>query len=265
MSHESYLTTAFEEYKIPVPPTLSVLENGMDDLYRYPRLYVPCDLAGNTQFQLPEAQAHYLRHVLRLENSDMIRLFNGRDGEWTARLDLKGKHDASVSPEKFVKSQPVRTRRIHLFFPPLKKDRLDILIEKAVELDATDLHPVITERTEVRDIKTDRLEKQIIEAAEQCERLDIPTLHPIERLDKKLVTWTKMPIFLGMERSDAKPLCDELVPAGDVAALIGPAGGWTENERDLLQHGKTITAVTLGPNILRSETAAIVMLAHLQA
>ncbi len=233
------------------------------DLYKFPRLYVPDALGAGGAVALAEGQAHYLKNVLRRENGDHVRLFNGRDGEWLCMLEHSGKRGVLAAPERCVKTQPVRKRRVHLLFTPLKKDRLDVLIEKAVELDATDLHPVITDRTEVREIKEEKMLAHIIEAAEQCERLDLSTLHPIQKMDKAIVGWQHGPIFAGLERSDAKFLSDALVPEGDCAALVGPVGGWTDGERAFLTSTKIVEAVSLGANVLRSETAVAVMLARL--
>jgi len=234
----------------------------VDDLYKFPRLYVHTDLAGN-DIALDDAQAHYLRNVMRRADGDVVRLFNGRDGEWLANLAFVGKRDVSVRLDKQVKPQPARTRRVHLLFAPLKKDRMDTLIEKAVELDATDLHPVVTDRTEVREVKADKINVHIIEAAEQCERMDIPTLHPLAPLEKVLASWKSGPVFAGLERSDAQLLRDALVPEGNCAALIGPAGGWTNDERDMLAQSPAITPISLGNNVLRSETAVAAMLVRL--
>lgn len=228
-----------------------------DDLYKYPRLYVNGPLTGG-ELPLASEQAHYLRNVMRREDGEQVRLFNGVDGEWLGALKFIGKRDTSVVLSRQVKPQPPRLRRVHLFFTPLKKDRMETLIECAVQLDATDLHPVITDRTEVREIKEDKLGAYIIEAAEQCERLDLPNLHPLQPLDR-----VTMNMFAGLERSDAKPLRDALVPAGDCACLVGPVGGWTDRERDLLNNSPNITPVTLGPNVLRSETAVAAMLTRL--
>jgi 16S rRNA (uracil1498-N3)-methyltransferase len=228
-----------------------------DDLHKFPRLYMAAPMAAG-DITLCAEHAHYLRNVMRREDGESVRMFNGQDGEWLGALKFSGKRDVIVTLQKQVKKQPVRTRRVHLFFAPLKKDRMDTLIECAVQLDATDLHPVITERTEVREIKDDKITTYIIEAAEQCERMDLPTLHPIINLDR-----INMPLFAGLERSDAKPLRDTLVPAGDCACLVGPVGGWTDRERDLLNNDPNITPVTLGPNILRSETAVAAFLTRL--
>lgn len=233
-----------------------------DDLYKYPRLYVETDLSGD--LPLSDAHAHYLRHVLRMEDGEMVRFFNGSDGEWIAKLEFQGKRDAVAKLLKQVKPQPKRTRRVHLFFAPLKKDRLEDLINAAVQLDVTDLHPIISDRTEVREIKDDKTNAHIIEAAEQCERLDLPTLHPIQKLDRVLVN-LNMPMFAGLERADVKPLRDALVPAGDCAALVGPVGGWTDTERTLLSDTPNVTPVSLGPNVLRSETAVAAFLTRLAA
>ena len=232
-----------------------------DDLYKFPRLYVTADLGGG-DLPLGDAHAHYLRSVMRRADGDKIRLFNGRDGEWLATLQTVGKRDALARLEKQVKGQSVRKRRVHLYFTPLKKDRLETLVEKAVELDATDLHPVVTERTEVREMKDDKTRAHIIEAAEQCERLDLPVLHPLLPLDRALACMD-VPLFAGIERSDVQPLRDALVPVGDCAALVGPVGGWTARERDLLSDHAGIMPVSLGSNVLRSETAVAVMLARL--
>lgn len=232
-----------------------------DNLYKFPRLYVDAHLAGDVS--LCDEHAHYLRHVLRRQDGESVRIFNGRDGEWLATLHFEGKRGVIAKMQKQVKPQPKRQRRVHLLFAPIKKDRLDALIDAAVQLDATDLHPIITERTEVRDIKQDKLQLHIIESAEQSERMDLPLLHPIEKLDKKLSVWKDVPIFAGLERGDAKFLNDALVPAGDAAALIGPVGGWTEAERHMLSTSVYSIPVSLGPNVLRCETAAATMLARL--
>lgn len=234
-----------------------------DALYKFPRLYVPADLAAGVTVPLADTQAHYLRTVMRRAEGDSVRIFNGRNGEWLGSLAPIGKRDAAAVLDRQLRIQSSRKRRVHLLFTPLKKDRLDTLIEKAVELDATDLHPVISDRTEIREIKPEKLMAQIMEAAEQCERLDLPVLHPLAKLDKTLAAWTNGPVFAGLERSDARRLSDALVPDGDCAALVGPAGGWTDGERDILGTSTVVVPVSLGGNVLRSETAVAVMLARL--
>lgn len=233
------------------------------DLHKYPRVYIEQPLEAHKTIALMDAQAHYLKNVLRRQDGDRVRLFNGRDGEWLAALCASGRKDMQAMPEVQLRPQEVRRRRVHLLFTPLKKDRMDVLIEKAVELDATDLHPVLTARAEVRELKIERVQAQMIEAAEQCERLDIPTLHPVMTLERALSSLEGCPVFAGIERSDARTLEDGMVPLGDCAALVGPAGGWTEAERTGLSNSPAVTPVSLGANILRAETAALVLLARL--
>ncbi|HEY8963794.1 MAG TPA: RsmE family RNA methyltransferase [Alphaproteobacteria bacterium] len=234
------------------------------DLYKFPRLFVTAPLSVGASLILEGPQAHYLKNVLRKSDGDQVRLFNGQDGEYVGTLNF-GKRDATAALTERVRAQKPRSRRVHLLFAPLKKDRLDVLIEKAVELDATDLHPVITDRTEVRDMNETRVAAQIIEAAEQCERLDIPKLHPIGKLEKVIAAWPKaVPIFAGIERSDAPIINAGMVPINDAACLIGPVGGWSDFERDLLNAANgTVVPISLGDNVLRSETAAAVLLSRL--
>jgi 16S rRNA (uracil1498-N3)-methyltransferase len=233
----------------------------MDELYKLPRLYTDAELMRD--IELCDEHAHYLRHVLRREDGETVRFFNGRDGEVLAVLAFNGKRGVTAKMQNQVKTQPVRKRRVHLLFPLIKKDRLDTLIECAVQLDATDLHPILTDRTEVRELKQDRMHMQIIEAAEQSERMDLPLLHPLQKLDKILAVWKDIPVFAGLERSDAQLLNDALVPDGDVAALIGPVGGWTDSERSYLNETPDVIPVSLGPNVLRCEIAAASLLTRL--
>lgn len=235
-----------------------------NDLYKFPRLFVATPLGVGEDTVLADTQAHYLKNVLRKGDGDHVRLFNGLDGEFLAVLSV-AKRDVVAKTIERVRAQKPRTRRVHLIFAPLKKDRLDILIEKAVELDATDLHMVLTDRTEVRDPNETRIRAQIIEAAEQCERLDIPTLHPVQKMEKLIAAWPKsIPILAGLERSNAPVISDKIIPINDAACLIGPVGGWSDFERDLLNAATdTVVPVSLGDNVLRSETAAAVLLSRL--
>jgi 16S rRNA (uracil1498-N3)-methyltransferase len=236
-----------------------------DDFYKTPRLFTPAPLAGGAAVPLPPEAAHYLLGVLRRADGDPVRVFNGRDGEYLARLGVSGKRNATLAMQDILRPQPPLAPRLHLLFPPLKKDRLDFLIEKAVELGATDLHPVITERTEVRAVNEGRLHAQCIEAAEQCERLTIPALHPIIRLENALAAWpAEIPVITGLERGDCPDIHTLARPQAHVAALIGPAGGWSDFERDLLGASPAVVPVSLGANILRAETAALVLLASLR-
>ena len=229
-----------------------------------PRLFVPDDLGESACVFLDEGQSHYLLSVLRCRSGDRIRVFNGRDGEWIAALETKGKRDASLRVGTLLQTQPAPSACVHLVFAPLRKDRMDFLIEKAVELGVGAFHPVLTERTENRHPNAARLHRQIIEAAEQCERLDLPVLHDPVSLPGFLGDGSlAFPVLACIERST-----DPTLPCGrgegeEVGLLIGPEGGFTPHEIAMLRRHPGIRPVSLGLRILRAETAAIYALARL--
>ncbi len=237
-----------------------------NDLSKAPRLYVSADLRAGASVVLPEPQAHYLKNVMRAEAGDDVRLFNGRDGEWHGVIDTLDKKKAILALQSQIRPQPPARRAVHLLFAPIKKARMEWLIEKSVELGATDLHPVITNHTEVRDINAERTRAQIVEAAEQCERLDIPQLHDIISLRAKLGSWPQdIPVLIGLERADAPALKNALPATGPLAFLIGPEGGFSAEEREYPANLPFLKPVSLGPDILRAETAAayVLVAAHL--
>ncbi len=228
----------------------------LKDYIKCPRLYVEDDLIGETEIIIHDMQTHYLKNVLRKNEGDQLRLFNGRHGEWIANITNISKKQTCAILSENLKEQPTREHRIHLLFSPIKKNRMDMLIEKAVELGATDLHPIITQNTENRKLNQDRLLAQIIEAAEQCERLDLPALHPELPLKKLLEGWNApQALFVALERA---PNTMHLARATDHAyILIGPEGGFTEQEQELMLGHNAVTAISLGEHILRAETAAL--------
>lgn len=224
--------------------------------HNLPRLYTELKLSQGASIPLTEDQSHYLRNVLRKTVGDTIRIFNPTHGEWVAKITAESKKLVTVTMEQNIRAPEPDTHDIHLIFSPIKKDRNDMLIEKAVELGVTHLHPVLFSRTIVRDIKEERIKAQIIEAAEQCERLSVPTLHPLIDLKKCLSTWNKdIPVYAGIERSDAIFLQNKLIDTGSSALLIGPEGGITSEEIELLNTKDFIKPVSFGPRILRAETA----------
>ena len=227
-----------------------------NETFKLPRLYIETPLKDKGVIELDSSQVHYLGNVLRKTDGDLVRLFNGVDGEWLGALTFKSKKSAHVTLKEPLLEQPKDTRRVHLIFTPIKKNRMDWLIEKAVELGATDFHPIITQNTENRKIKEERLKAQIFEAAEQCERLEIPILHKLDKVYNTLDKWPKeTPILACIERFDAKDIKDvaQEHSNSDVAVLIGPEGGFTKQEKEAI--GKKTTAVSLGDTILRCETA----------
>ena len=229
------------------------------------RLFVPDALVEDAEVALDPGQSHYLRHVLRLAPGDPVQLFNGRDGEWLARIDRFAKQGGTAIAERMTRTQPPAPPALVLAFAPIRKQRLDVLIEKAVELGATRLCPVLTERTSHGRLKRDRIEAQIREAAEQCERLDLPELDDPQPLPAFLQDWgTDIPLLLAAEAGEAKPLAELALefPAGSpIAFVIGPEGGFSARELAFLTANPLLRAVGLGPRILRAETAAIAVLA----
>ena len=237
------------------------------------RLYTDQPLIAGTDVALPPEQAHLLRNVLRLEPGALLALFNPRDGEWLARLDKIGKQSAIACPQEQRRPpQPPNPAAPWLLVAPVKRARIDAIVEKATELGVTRILPVFTRLTNVARVNLDRLQAQAVEAAEQCERLDVPELVPPADLDRVLADWpTDRRILLCDEdgaRARAVPpladLCTDLVRQ-PLAVLIGPEGGFATAELDALRQVPFLTPVGLGPRILRADTAAIAALAILQA
>lgn len=228
-----------------------------ESFFKLPRLYVDAPLDAGGDIALSDDHAHYLHTVLRRKDGDCVRLFNGRDGEWLCVLRDLRKKSGLAAPTEQLHPQPAHTDDIHLYFAPIKKARMDWMIEKAVELGATHLHPVITQNTEIRTVNADRLKAQILEAAEQCERLDIPHLADAIPLD---AIPAGVPLLACLERGMTRPLRAALPAAGPVAFLIGPEGGFTAAEAAWIAGQGGWTSVSLGPRILRCETAVCVAL-----
>lgn len=222
-----------------------------------PRLYIDHSLHGQDVIELCKDHTHYLKNVLRQQVGAHLRIFNGKDGEFLAYIVEIQKKSCRIKLQRKLKDQPECKNNIHLYFAPMKKYRMEFLIEKAVELGVHGLHPVITTRTETRKLNAGRIHKQIIEASEQCERLDIPVFHDFIRLHElpkdRDVMWCA-------ERENARGLQD--VKRGDWNFLVGPEGGFDGEEVSFLRNSKKIIPISLGSRILRAETAALTCLAH---
>ena len=226
------------------------------------RLFVVDALHAGANFALSAAQAHYLGSVMRRSVGDALRLFNGRDGEFSARIERIRRGKATVIVEGLLRPQAPETD-LWLAFTPLKRDATDLLVQKATELGVAALLPVMTERTNASRVNLERLAAIATEAAEQSERLSVPRLHPPAPLHALLADWpAERILFVALERSDSPAIRPASGPAG---ILIGPEGGFSPLDRTLIQNGHQCTQVSLGPRILRAETAAIVALALLQA
>ncbi len=239
-----------------------------------PRLFVSSELAADAPCAVTEDQARYLLRVLRLGQGDAVRVFNGRDGEWMCVIDtVTGKTNAVLKAVEQTRVQTA-TRDVHLAFAPLKKTQTDLVIEKATELGVTALQAVTTDYTQGQRLRLDRMEKIALEAAEQTERLDVPqVLEPLglatwldaRELDRVVYMLDEDGGGEGGERSEPFLTALQARTAGKASVLVGPEGGFSQSERDRLRGADNVVPVTLGPRILRAETAAILALGLWQA
>jgi len=227
------------------------------------RLFVTEPLAAGSAVTATQAQAQYLSTVMRRGMGDTVRLFNGRDGEWRARIVGIRRERVELVIEEHLRPQ-MGEPDIWLVFALLKRDATDLVVQKATELGVSSLLPVFTERTVPDRMNRARLAAIATEAAEQSERLTVPAVGAARRLTEMLESWPSDRILhVAMERIAAPPLCGS--GAGANALLVGPEGGFSESEMRLLRGCHFVVPVSLGPRVLRAETAAIAGLALLQA
>jgi 16S rRNA (uracil1498-N3)-methyltransferase len=236
---------------------------------RAPRLHLIAGLAAGCEIELEPARAHYLRSVLRLGPGAAVAVFNAEDGEWLCRIAGIGKNGARLTAERQLCSpEPGGEPDLWLLFAPIKRARLDWLVEKATELGVAALLPVWTARTQVERVNLDRLRAHAVEAAEQSERLSVPDLRAPERLGRLLATWPGARRLVVCDESGAgEPISDAAarLSPGPVALLVGPEGGFDETELDAIGKLSFVTRVGLGPRVLRGETAALAAVAVFQA
>lgn len=233
--------------------------------YRLQRLYVPVELTGSMQFEASQEQAHYLRHVLRIADGAELLVFNGRDGEWLARARLFGKRDLRLEVVEQTRPQPA-TPDLHYCFAPLKVGRLDYVVQKAVEMGAGLLQPVLTQHTQGK-ISLDKMRANAIEAAEQCGVLAVPDALETVKLDALLASWDqdRRLIFCDEGADTNNPLQElQVLKERKLGLLVGPEGGFSETERQQLRSLPFVTAIPLGPRILRADTAAVAAMAVIQ-
>jgi 16S rRNA (uracil1498-N3)-methyltransferase len=236
--------------------------------FNTPRLYAPNPLAEGAQLMLSPNQANYLVNVLRLSPGARILLFNGVDGEFSASLAGATRKGALVEVGARTRPQEAAPD-VDLLFAPLKHARLDYVAQKAVEMGARRLRPILTRRTQVSRINLERLEANAIEACEQCGVIWKPEVWPLEPLDKALAEWPagRLLVFCDEEAPQQNPLdaLKEAEAPHGVGLIIGPEGGFDENERAAILGSPRTLRLSLGPRILRADTAAIVALALIQA
>jgi 16S rRNA (uracil1498-N3)-methyltransferase len=234
--------------------------------FRSPRLYVDGPLKAGGEVALERPQAHYLTHVLRLKTGDRVLVFNGRDGEWSAAI---AGNRRVVSLHVGAQTRPqTAPADLHYWFAPLKSARLDYMVQKAVEMGVSRLQPVITRHGQVARVNAERMRANAIEAAEQCGILSLPDIGPLVALSQ--IVGTRDParyiVFCDEDAETANPaaaLSD--VPLGaPLAVLVGPEGGFAEDERTLLLSQPNVIRLALGPRILRADTAAVAALAVVQ-
>lgn len=218
-----------------------------------------CDLVAGSDARLERDQAHYLANVMRQKPGDEVALFNGRDGEWRAVIDSLSKREAVLSPVEHLRPQG-DTPDLHLLFAPIKKARTDFIAEKAAEMGARALRPVFTRFTNSERVNEDRLRAHGVEAAEQCGLLSVPEVEPAIRLDRLLEGWDPARrIMFCDETTDHGAAAGALRAAGGGpwAILIGPEGGFAPEEVARLRAAPFAIPVSLGPRILRADTAAV--------
>jgi 16S rRNA (uracil1498-N3)-methyltransferase len=239
---------------------------------RTPRLYTNSPLGAGMTVGLEQPQAHYVLHVMRLKAGDPVLLFNGRDGEWRGQLKDPGKRTLSARLEERTRGQTA-PGDLHYWFAPLKHSRLDYMAQKAVEMGAARLQPVITRHTQAARVNLDRMRANAIEAAEQCGILTLPGLGAPVDLEQALSQRepSRLLVFCDEDAEVKDPLA-ALQQVGSrqtggipLALLIGPEGGFAEDEREMLLRASNVLRLALGPRILRADTAAVAALALVQA
>jgi 16S rRNA (uracil1498-N3)-methyltransferase len=224
-----------------------------------PRLFVRTVLADGAQVELDPAQANYLGNVLRLKEGAELLLFDGRSGEWLARIAEAGKKRMTLAvgrKTREVESVP----DVWLAFAPVKRAQTDWLVEKATELGAARLIPVMTQRTVAERVKLERLETIAIEAAEQCGRTVLPEIAEPLPLARLLGERDSARTLYFADEAGGQPAA-EAFKGGPALILIGPEGGFTEEERSSIRAWPNAVPISLGPRILRAETAALAALA----
>ena len=241
--------------------------------FRTPRLFVDAPLDDGAAVALTREQANYLVNVMRLKPGGAVLLFNGRDGEWRALLEVSGRKSAKLTVATRLREQP-RADDLHYLFAPLKHARLDYMVQKAVEMGASRLGPVITRHTQAERVNLARMRANAIEAAEQCGILAIPEIAEPVKFEAFVRAWTadRLLVFCDEDADVKDPVAALSAARGGglagplpVSVLIGPEGGFAEEERAMIGELPNVVRLALGPRILRADTAAVAALSLVQA
>jgi 16S rRNA (uracil1498-N3)-methyltransferase len=233
--------------------------------FRSPRLYVDTALAAGSQLALDAAQTNYLCNVLRLKPGNGVLVFNGRDGEWRTSLTQGGKRSAVLLVEERTRTQ-MPAPDLHYLFAPLKHARLDYMVQKAVEMGTSRLQPVLTRHAQATRVNIERMRANAIEAAEQCGILNLPEVMPPIAFDRMIAARdaSRLLIFCDEDAEVRDPIAALMAVRGAnmrLAVLVGPEGGFADDERTALLALHNVVRIALGPRILRADTAAIAALA----
>ena len=237
--------------------------------FNAPRLFIDAPLRAGARIALDRGQANYLLNVLRLRDREAVLVFNGRDGEWRAEVSVEGRKSADLVCAERTREQSPAPDLVYAF-APLKHARLDYMVQKAVEMGAGVLQPVLTRRTQSTRVNLERMRSNAVEAAEQCGILSIPEVREEENLER---------FIKGLERDRLVVFCDEDAPVSNpvdalaklgnkqprLVVIVGPEGGFTDQERALVAAHERCVCVSLGPRILRADTAAVAALAIVQS
>jgi 16S rRNA (uracil1498-N3)-methyltransferase len=222
-----------------------------------PRLFVETPLTAGGEVHVTGPQAHYLLNVMRIKPGAPVKLFDDHSGEYLATASNIGRRDLILTIEAKLREREV-VPDLWLCQALIKKDRLDWIAEKACELGIARFQPLLTARCVVDKVKEDRLRAQMVEAAEQCERNALPDIAPLEKLDALLKTWPTARALYFCDERGGEPFAPDIGPA---AILIGPEGGFTDAENAAIRAHPAAIPVSLGPRILRADTAAITAIA----
>ena len=257
-------------HKSAVSSGLATAVPGYD--FKSPRLYVDAPLAAGAEIALERPQAHYLSRVLRLKAGEAVLVFNGRDGEWQASLAESGKRTVSLAVAAQTRPQ-TKAPDLHYLFAPLKSARLDYMVQKAVEMGVSRLQPVLTRYSQVARVNLQRMRANAVEAAEQCGILSLPEIGEPQPLASLIAQCEQKPepgrwlIFCDEDADAANPVTalQALPPQAPLAVLIGAEGGFAADERAALLKLPRVARLSLGPRILRADTAAVAALAVVQS